>query len=91
LSHYQTLCEDLDIYPIPETITACKTALKAVYVNIVDLVQYRRERRNGTINETVRRFGSLEQLKDYSSQNQKWYPKATAKAEMLRVLLKILD
>jgi hypothetical protein len=91
LSHYQTLCEDLDIYPVPESITTCRSALTSVFVNIVDLVQYRKDRRAGRWSPKATRFRNLHDLKKYSMDEKKWYPKETAKAEMLRDLLKILD
>jgi len=87
ISHYRSLCEDLEIDPIPSTVGACKQELRTVFVNIVDLMQYRRDRRRGRKPE---RFDNLEQLKQYSSDHGKYYPKESAKAEMLRELLKIL-
>src|SRR5216110_1793386 len=42
LLHYQSLCEDLDITPIPSTMEECKSVLKGIFVNIVDLMQYRK-------------------------------------------------
>ena len=87
ISHYQRLCEDLEIHPLPETVTECKAELKTVFVNIVDLMEYRRRGRRG---RKPRKFMTLEQLKEYSSEERKYYPKETAKAEMLRELLKEL-
>jgi hypothetical protein len=88
LGHYQSLCEDLDIDPIPETISECKGELRDVFVNIVDLMQYRRDRRKG---QKPERFDNLEELKEYSQDCGKYYPKESAKAEMLRELLKVLQ
>ena len=51
LQHYQDLCAELDIEDIPDSITQCRNTLWRVYVNIVDLMQYRRDRmlgRSGT-------------------------------------------
>jgi len=90
LEHYQNLCQDLSISPIPESITACKNALRAVYVNIVDLMQYRKDRAAGRRADLPPLFGSLEELSEYSDNEKKWYPRETAKAEMLRELLKVL-
>jgi hypothetical protein len=90
LEHYQTLCEDLDISPIPESVTACKNELRKVYVNIVDLVQYRKDKRHRRRARKVTKFDTLDELSDYSTSTWKWYPRETAKAEMLRELLKVL-
>jgi hypothetical protein len=87
LEHYQSLCEDLDIDPIPGSISECKSELKAVFVNIVDLMQYRRNGKEGG----AKRFHNLKGLKKYSQQYGKYYPKETAKAEMLQKLLKVLQ
>jgi hypothetical protein len=90
LEHYQGLCQDLSIDPVPASITACKAALRNVYVNIVDLVQYRIDRRARRRATRPIRFDSLEELSVYTEETKKWYPRETAKAEMLRELLKIL-
>lgn len=90
LSHYQGLCRDLDIKPIPDTVAECKVQLKEVYVNIVDLMQYRMDHQNRRRARKPRRFQTLKQLKEYSVQEGKYYSKEDAKAEMLRELLKVL-
>lgn len=91
LTHYQNLCRDLDIDPIPETVNECKRQLKGVFVNIVDLTQYRRDIRAGERARKPTLFRSLRALRDYSTAQQKWYPPETAKSEMLRELLKVLQ
>ena len=85
--HYQSLCEDLEIDPIPNTVSECKRELRTIFVNIVDLMQYRRDGRTG---RKPRRFNDVENLKEYSLSHGKYYPKESAKAEMLRELLKVL-
>src|SRR5271154_3813356 len=62
LSHYQSLCKDLDIKPIPDTVSECKVQLKEVYVNIVDLMQYRPDHRKRRFARKPRKFRTLEQL-----------------------------
>jgi hypothetical protein len=64
--------------------------LKDVFVNIVDLMQYRtdRQRARGVIKP--RKFRTLKRLKEYSNKTGKYYNKEEAKAGMLRELLKIL-
>jgi hypothetical protein len=90
ISHYQSLCKDLDIDPIPDSVTECKTALREVFVNIVDLVQYRKDRQQRRGASKPRTFRTLGQLKQYASNTGKYYNKENAKAEMLRELLKEL-
>ena len=90
LPHYQSVCRDLDISPIPDNVTECKAQLKEVFVNIVDLMQYRTDRQKGRGASKPRKFQSLAQLRKYSEQSEKYYPKKEAKAEMLRELLKVL-
>jgi hypothetical protein len=91
LPHYQSLCRDLRVDPIPDSITGCKNELATIYVNIVDLVQYRRNKREGRRLRPVRLFNNLQELREYTFAQQKWYPRETAKAEMLRELLKVLQ
>ena len=90
LSHYQSLCRDLDIKRIPDTVSECKVQLKEVFVNIVDLMQYRTDHQKGRFALKPPKFRTLEQLKEYSDQEGKYYSKEHAKAEMLRELLKVL-
>jgi hypothetical protein len=90
LDHYQRLCEDLDIDPIPETVNQCKQKLRTKYVNIIDLTTYRRDVAMGLDAAKPQTFGSLNELKEYSKAQKKWYPVETAKAEMLRELLRVL-
>jgi len=90
LSHYQRVCQDLDIAPIPGDVAECKAQLKEVFVNIVDLMQYRTDRQKGRLARKPRKFGSLEELSAYSQGSQKYYNREEAKAEMLRELLKVL-
>jgi hypothetical protein len=88
LEHYQSLCEDLEIDPLPESISKCRGELKVVFVNIVDLMQYRRNGKKGSKPE---RFPDLKGLKKYSLERKKYYPLDSAKAEVLQVLLKVLQ
>jgi hypothetical protein len=90
LPHYQNLCRDLRISPVPDSIAGCKARLSSVFVNIVDLIQYRKDRAAGR-RAALTLFESLEELRDYSEISQKSYPKQSAKAEMLRELLKVLQ
>ena len=71
-------------------MSECKVQLKEVFVNIVDLMQYRTDHQKGRFARKPRKFRTLEQLKEYSDQEGKYYSKEHAKAEMLRELLKVL-
>jgi len=90
LSHYQSLCEDLDITPIPGTVRECKAVLRKIFVNIVDLMQYRMDRQSRRAARKPEKFRNLGQLKNYCLKTEKYYGKKEAKAEMLRELLKVL-
>lgn len=87
LTRYQQLCLDLDILPPPDTVHLCKKALRTIYVNIFDLVEYRI---NGRVGGRPTQFKNEKDLKEYSVRKDKIYPKRRAKAEMLQVLLKKL-
>jgi hypothetical protein len=88
ITHYQILCKDLDIDPVPDSVAGCKTVLREVFVNIVDLVQYRKDCQQGKIASKPQKFRSLKKLSQYTCDEGKYYPKENAKAEMLRELLK---
>jgi hypothetical protein len=87
LPHYQSLCEDLGIEPIPVTVNECKRQLARVYVNIVDLTQYRRDRQSGGMPQPPRLHRNRAELAEYSRAEKKYYPLENATSEMLRVLL----
>src|SRR5438270_34909 len=90
LQQYQGLCQDLGIRNVPETVAECKEMLRGVFVNIVDLVHYRRDRDRGVRARRPPKFGNLEGLRRYSEEERKYYPKDNAKSEMLRELLQVL-
>jgi hypothetical protein len=89
LGHYQELCLDLGFRPAPDSVTECKTRVSTVFVNIVDLVQYRKDRKSGNYHSRVRLFANLEELQQYCKEERKWYPPEAAEAEMLKELLKV--
>ena len=89
LYDYQELCRDLDLTPAT-TIEGCREEIEKLYVNIVDLVQYRRDRRRGVSPQRIPQFGSYEELKQYSKEAKKWLPIQTANTEMLKALFKML-
>ncbi|KAH6616545.1 hypothetical protein C7974DRAFT_401976 [Boeremia exigua] len=44
LEKWQELCRDVQIGPVPLSITKCRKALHTVYVNLVNLIDHRRNR-----------------------------------------------
>jgi len=91
LEHYQEICRDLGIDPVPDSINRCKEQMKKVYVNIVDLIQYRKNKRECKSQGPLTMFDNLEELKSYTEREKKHYPSENAKAELLRELLKIFE
>ncbi|KAI9720667.1 MAG: hypothetical protein M1812_002847 [Candelaria pacifica] len=84
LSIWQALCQEVRIEPVPESITKCKKELQRVHVNIVDLVD---SRRNGT---KVRRFDSHQELKIYTRGGKVFPKKAAKKDGFLKALLRAI-
>ncbi|KAG6091188.1 hypothetical protein E4U31_007316 [Claviceps sp. LM219 group G6] len=81
----QQLCRKLEIDPIPQSITACKKAIKGVYVNIVDFIDCERT------GEPIHKFASLADLRRYTKKNRKVFPRRQAKRSLLlRFLLQVL-
>jgi hypothetical protein len=62
--------------------------LSKVWVNIIDLVQYRRDERAGRSTEPVEVFNTFEKFAKYTKDADKWYPSGSANGEMLKMLLK---
>ncbi len=76
-----------------ETKTKAKHSLRAIYVNIVDLMEvFNNFGGNPSVQdfEVVPKFNTLRELRDYSKQNDKIYSKKRLKAEHreLRPLLR---
>jgi hypothetical protein len=88
LESYQNLCEELGIEPAPESIGECRSELSGIFVNIVDLVQYRKDMRAGENPNAVTLFNNAEELRAYSDTRKKWCPVKTTRSEVLRVLLR---
>ncbi|TWU71430.1 hypothetical protein ED733_002233 [Metarhizium rileyi] len=83
LETLQRLCEKLELYPVPASVTACKKAIKKVHVNIIDFIDSERT------GEPVHKFRSVRQLAQYTQDNDKFFPKKQAKKNnLLRFLLR---
>ncbi|KAK0515346.1 hypothetical protein JMJ35_002725 [Cladonia borealis] len=81
LEDWQVLCQELRVSPIPASITQCKKALHKVHVNIIDLIDSRRQ---GT---QVKIFATTQKLVSYTRATGNIFPKTKAKEN---VLLKVL-
>ncbi|KAG5996414.1 hypothetical protein E4U54_002570 [Claviceps lovelessii] len=85
LDTLQRLCGKLDIFPVPQSITSCKKAVRSVHVNIMDFVDCERT------GNPVHKFRSVGQLKRYTFSHEKFFPKEQAKeSSLLRYLLRRL-
>ncbi|KAG6030201.1 hypothetical protein E4U19_000556 [Claviceps sp. Clav32 group G5] len=73
----QRLCKRLEVNPLPQSIADCKEVIQAHYVNIVDFVDCERT------GKPIPKFAGLEQLRDYTIEEGKIFPKWEAKANLL--------
>ncbi|KAJ7232324.1 hypothetical protein B0H12DRAFT_1029036, partial [Mycena haematopus] len=86
LGTLQSLCRVLELDPIPDTVWGCQSALRAVYVNIVDLIDWA-----NSASETKRpprKFDSLEELASYTRWTEHFFPQSRAEGRLLEFLLK---
>ncbi|KAI4775873.1 hypothetical protein E4T52_09179 [Aureobasidium sp. EXF-3400] len=81
LERLQHLCVELGLEPL-STVTQCKKALKNTHVNLVDLMNARRT------GKKVRMFDTYSQLRKYTKESGKIYPKKDAKGDVVKVLLR---
>ena len=86
---YENLFDDLGIGPAPASIRECKERLRNVHVNIVDLIQYRTDKREGRKATRPQLFRDQRELEDYTNREDKFYPKSNARTQILRELLKV--
>lgn len=83
LDAWQSLCEEVRISPIPSSIKQCRKALARVHVNLYDLIDARR------LGKRVKVFRSLPEMRNYTLQTGRIFPKDRAKAGgVLRALLR---
>ncbi|KAL2044971.1 hypothetical protein N7G274_002746 [Stereocaulon virgatum] len=83
LDDWQALCEELRVDSIPNSITKCKKKLNKVHVNLVDLINCRRQ------HTEVRIFKTHKALVTYTRATDKIFPKTKAKADgLLQILLR---
>ncbi|KAG6864708.1 hypothetical protein C0991_007747 [Blastosporella zonata] len=83
LANWATLCHILDITPIPENLDGCRDAVKATFVNLVDLVDLPNSEK------PLHLFTSEAALSEYTLREHKVFPKGSAYAGgLLRHLLR---
>ncbi|KAG6868380.1 hypothetical protein C0993_003904 [Termitomyces sp. T159_Od127] len=74
LESWTALCHVLQIAPVPEGLHACREAVKAVHVNLVDLVEHPQT------GEPLLLFNSEAELSEYTQESGKFFPKESAYA-----------
>ncbi|KAI9036176.1 C2H2-type zinc finger protein [Aspergillus affinis] len=68
LAAWHSLCRAVNLHPLPKTCSQCKTAIRKLYINIVDLIDWARGGRNVG---GIRQFESLTELREYSKKSHK--------------------
>lgn len=83
LENWQKLCHVLNIEPAPTRLEACRERVRRTHVNLVDLVE------TANTGLPVKVFENLEQLQDYTVENERFFPKYSAyHGGLLRFLLR---
>ncbi|KAI0333133.1 hypothetical protein GY45DRAFT_1272699 [Cubamyces sp. BRFM 1775] len=77
LAAWQDLCLHLGIAEVPNSIKGCKQALKPINVNLIDLVDSKRQ------DTKPKTFSSEAACAEYTRKTGKIFPKARAKANPL--------
>ncbi|KAJ4382304.1 hypothetical protein N0V86_002638 [Didymella sp. IMI 355093] len=91
LAKWQELCRDVKIEPVPGSISKCRKALSKVHVNLVNLIDHRRNR-----NVQLILFPNYQAFRDWTlggkTRWQRIFPKRLAKQEgFIKALLKDLN
>ncbi|KAI0657188.1 hypothetical protein C8Q70DRAFT_919967 [Cubamyces menziesii] len=77
LTAWQDLCCHLGVDEVPTSIKGCKEALRPVHVNLIDLVDSKRQ------NTKPKTFATETACANYTRRTGKIFPKARAKANPL--------
>ncbi|KAF7332824.1 Transcription factor Zn, C2H2 [Mycena venus] len=103
LGTLQNFCKVLKIDPVPQTVGLCKVAIRAVHVNLVDLVDWGRRleathgadicivdlvARGQTSGRWFQKFETLEELQEYTITKHKFYPQDVVEGTLLEFLLR---
>ncbi|KAJ7615257.1 hypothetical protein DFH06DRAFT_1062785 [Mycena polygramma] len=73
LAGWQALCATVGVRKVPESIKKCKQVLRHIFVNIYDLLDAKRT------GQPVKKHTSANALREYSRDEEKIYPKKSAK------------
>ncbi|KAH0348489.1 hypothetical protein KCU81_g3269, partial [Aureobasidium melanogenum] len=84
LGSLKHLCSELDVKP-RNTVDGCRKILRYTHVNLVDLMDARRDE-----NTKVKKFKTYKELRDYSHKTKKFYPLDETKGETIEVPLRKL-
>ncbi|PGH28254.1 hypothetical protein AJ80_00145 [Polytolypa hystricis UAMH7299] len=85
---WHALCRAIGIDPLPPTRRKCKQAVRNKYVNIVDLIEWAR---GGMLDgTTVRKFRTLDDLREYTRNTRKIFPNTLDSSEGGNVVLRHL-
>ncbi|KAF2122002.1 hypothetical protein BDV96DRAFT_562785 [Lophiotrema nucula] len=76
LEVWQALCEEVGIEDIPSSITQCRKVLQHVYINLVNLIDHRRNPEIPLI-----KFKNYWKLRAYTRKPGNMFPKAKAKQD----------
>ncbi|KAJ5898106.1 transcriptional regulator family: C2H2 zinc finger [Penicillium tannophilum] len=87
LASWHALCRAVGIEPLPESCKAGRKAIRGVYVNIIDLIQWARK---GLGDRPIRRFKNLDDLSDYTKLTGKFYSNRGHTREERNVVLRHL-
>ncbi|KAJ8595549.1 hypothetical protein M405DRAFT_929464 [Rhizopogon salebrosus TDB-379] len=83
LTSWRTLCQIVQISPIPDALQSCREAVKNTHVNIVDLLDTK------TTEKPVKIFVSEMELSEYTKRMGKFFPRDNAYAGgLLKYLLR---
>ncbi|KAH8719406.1 hypothetical protein GQ44DRAFT_712336 [Phaeosphaeriaceae sp. PMI808] len=69
LNAWHALCRAIGIQPLPQTCAECEKAVRRTHVNIVDLIEWGRQRSDSA--ERVRNFPDLDALRVYTKETRK--------------------
>lgn len=72
LAAWHALCRAIGVDPLPQTCEMCERAVRSIYVNIVDLIEWARAQRGHDV-QPVQTFASLEDLRSYTIETKKIY------------------
>jgi len=86
--NYRELCADLEILPLPANKTQLERELRRIHVNLVDVIQYRWDKRLGRGTSRVTKYRNSEEAKNAARDEHKSLSAEIGKIGVLRVLLR---